>query len=170
MWVFSTLGTFAKIIPNIQSIGRKISVQRFVKKMETDESQHQIQDFAKEEGVVVPQVLTFDLFKQLSIGFNVFSEIQNGLFSNFQDVLKDYLRFVMLCYHSSFRVDFRWIKRAHQIGFHGCPQKSGNFEKQGSDNQIHWHVMVWAWFYPCHVFILILSPLQRILYLFEFLR
>ena len=75
--------------------------------METDESQHQIQDFAKEEGVVVPQVLTFDLFKQLSIGFNVFSEIQNGLFSNFQDVLKDYLRFVMLCYHSSFRVDFR---------------------------------------------------------------
>ena len=54
-------------------------VQRFVKKMKTDKSQHQIQDFAKEEGVVVPQVLTFDLFKQLSIGFNVFTEIQNVL-------------------------------------------------------------------------------------------
>ena len=52
--------------------------------METDESQHQIQDFAKEEGVVVPQVLTFDLFKQLSIGFNVFSEIQNALVSFFK--------------------------------------------------------------------------------------
>ena len=50
-----------------------MSVQRFVKKMETDESQHQVQDFAKEEGVVVPQVLTFDLFKQLSIRFDVFS-------------------------------------------------------------------------------------------------
>ena len=93
-------------------------------------------------------------------------------FSIFQDLLKDYLdlRFVMLCYHSSFRVDFRWVKRAHQIGFHGCPQKSRNFEKQRSDNQVHGHVMVWAWFYPCHAFILVLSPLQRILYLFEFLR
>ena len=52
--------------------------------METYKSQHQIQDFAKEEGVVVPQVLTFDLFKQLSIGFNVFSEIQNALVSFFK--------------------------------------------------------------------------------------
>lgn len=58
-----------------------MSVQRFVKKMKTDKSQHQIQDFAKEEGVVVPQVLAFDLFKQLSIGFNVFTEIQNALVS-----------------------------------------------------------------------------------------
>ena len=57
-----------------------MSVQRFVKKMKTDKSQHQIQDFAKEEGVVVPQVLTFDLFKQLSVGFNVIPEIVSKVF------------------------------------------------------------------------------------------
>ena len=95
-------------------------------------------------------------------------------FSIFQYFLTDYLdlRFVMLCYHSSFRVDFRWIKRAHQIGFHGCPQKSGNFKKQGSDNQVHGHVMIWAWFYPSVGGILSLSLLQRSAEarLFEFLR
>ena len=57
-----------------------MSVQRFVKKMKADKSQHQIQDFAKEEGVVVPQVLTFDLFKQLSVGFNVIPEIVSKVF------------------------------------------------------------------------------------------
>ena len=74
--------------------------------METDESQHQVQDFAKEEGVVVPQVLTFDLFKQLSIRFDVFSREIRTLKIIFQYFFT-YLRFVMLCYHSSFRVDFR---------------------------------------------------------------
>ena len=48
--------------------------------MKADKSQHQIQDFAEEEGVVVPQVLTFDLFKQLSVGFNVISEIVSKVF------------------------------------------------------------------------------------------
>ena len=123
--LFSALSIFSEVIPYVQSIASKVPIQRFIKEMKTDKGQEQIQNFAEEKGVEVPQILTFDFFKQISVVFNV-------------------VMLFFFAYHRSFRIDFRGVKRSHQVGFYGFPQKPGYFEEQGSDNQIQRHVMVWA--------------------------
>lgn len=78
--------------------------------MKTDKGQEQIQNFAEEKRVKVPQILTFDFFKQISVVFNV-------------------VMLFFFAYHRTFRIDFRRVKRSHQIGFDGFPQKPGYFEE-----------------------------------------